>query len=187
MVIWLTGLSGAGKTTIAEAIVREIKPRLPELVLIDGDVIRELFGAGLGFHEEARQEQIGRIQRLAMFLARQNIVVVVAALYSHPDLLRWNRANLPGYYEIYVNAPLPLVEKRDTKGLYSKARSGEMQNMVGVDIPWHAPENPDMVVNSGSGETPEAIAIKIIQAAPCLAAALAHKLMSGGQRDINHS
>lgn len=178
MVVWLTGLSGAGKTTIAEAIVRVVKPHLPELVLVDGDVIRELFGAGLGFHEEARQEQIGRIQRLAMFLASQNIVVVVAALYSHPNLLRWNRANLPGYFEVYVDAPLPLVEKRDTKGLYSKARSGEMQNVVGVDIPWHVPEYPDMVVNSGNGETPEAIATKISQTAPCFAAALADKLMS---------
>lgn len=169
MVVWLTGLSGAGKTTIAEAIIRAAKPRLPELVLIDGDVIRELFGATLGFHEEARKEQISRIQRLALFLARQNISVIVAALYSHPDLLRWNRANLPGYFEIYVDTPLATVEERDTKGLYSKARLGEVQNVVGVDVPWHAPEHPDMVIHS-SGETPETIATKIIQTVPQLAA-----------------
>lgn len=171
MVVWLTGLSGAGKTTLAEAIVRAAKPRLPDLVLVDGDVIRELFSAGLGFDEEARKLQIGRIQRLALFLARQNIAVIVAALYSHPDLLRWNRANLPGYFEVYVDTPLATVEARDTKGLYSKARAGEVQHVVGLDLPWHAPEAPDMVVHSMEG-TPEAIATEIIRNVPRLAAAV---------------
>lgn len=175
MVVWLTGLSGAGKTTIAEAIVRVAKPHLPELVLIDGDVIRDLFGAGLGFDEEARKQQIGRIQRLALFLVRQNISVIVAALYSNPDLLYWNRINLPGYFEIYVDTPFSTVEERDTKGLYAKARSGEVQHVVGMDVPWHAPESPDMVVRS-TGETPEFIATKIIRAVPRLAAALDGKL-----------
>src|SRR3989338_4782766 len=162
MVVWLTGLSGAGKTTIAEVIVRVAKPRIPELVLIDGDVIRDLFGAGLGFDEEARKQQIGRIQRLALFLARQNVAVVVAAVYSNPDLLRWNRTNLPGYFEIYVDTPLATVEARDTKGLYSKARIGEVQHVVGIDVPWHVPDSPDMVVHSAAA-TPESIATKIIQ------------------------
>lgn len=175
MVVWLTGLSGAGKTTIAEAIVRVAKPHLPELVLVDGDVIRDLFGAGLGFDEEARKLQIGRIQRIALFLARQNIPVLVAALYANPDLLNWNRINLPGYFEIYVDTPLSTVEERDTKGLYSKARAGEVTHVVGIDVPWHAPKNPDMVVRS-SGETPEFIATTIIQAVPQLAAALNNKL-----------
>ncbi len=171
MVVWLTGLSGAGKTTISEEIVRVAKPHLPELVLVDGDVIRDLFGAGLGFDEEARKLQIGRIQRLALFLARQNIPAIVAALYSNPDLLHWNRINLPGYFEIYVDTPLSTMEERDTKGLYSKARAGEVKHVVGIDVPWHAPESPDMVVSS-IGETPEFIAAKIIRAVPRLAMAL---------------
>ena len=171
MVVWLTGLSGAGKTTIAEAMVRVVKPRLPELVLVDGDVIRDLFGAGLGFDEDARKQQIGRIQKLSLFLARQNIPVIVAALYSNPELLDWNRINLPGYFEIYVDTPLATVEQRDTKGLYSKARAGQMKHVVGMDVPWHAPESPDMVVRS-TGETPESIATTIIQSVPRLAAVL---------------
>jgi adenylylsulfate kinase-like enzyme len=171
MVVWLTGLSGAGKTTIAEAIVRLAKPHLPDLVLIDGDVIRDLFGAGLGFDVESRKLQIGRIQRLALFLARQNISVIVAALYSNPDLLHWNRINLPGYFEIYVNTPLDTVEQRDTKMIYSKARSGEVQHVVGIDILWHAPTSSDLVVSS-EGETPEAIAKKVIHLVPRFAGAL---------------
>jgi adenylyl-sulfate kinase len=167
MVIWLTGLSGAGKTTIAEAIFASVKPRMPDLVLIDGDVVRALFGEGLGFHEEARKIQIGRIQRLALFLARQNIAVIVAALYSHPELLRWNRENLPGYFEVYVNTPLAVVEARNTKGLYSKARAGEIQYVVGLDIPWHIPEFPDMVIHSTT-ETPDFIANRIIKSVPRL-------------------
>lgn len=170
-VIWLTGLSGAGKTTIAEALARLLKPRLPELVLIDGDVIRELFGAGLGFDEAARREQIGRLQRLSGLLSRQGLVAVVAALYSHPDLLAWNRAHLSGYFEVYVDAPLALVEQRDVKGLYAKARAGSMPNVVGLDIQWHAPVSPDLVIDARRAETPEASAWRIIERLPRLAAA----------------
>ena len=171
-VIWLTGLSGAGKTTIAEAIHRQVKPRLPELVLIDGDVIRDLFGAGLGFHEAARHEQIGRIQRLARMLSEQGMVVLVAALYAHPDLLAWNREHLPGYLEVYVNTPLSLVQSRDVKGLYAKAAVGSMPHVVGLDIPWHAPASPDLVIDGNAGESPEQSAAKVIASAPRLAAAM---------------
>lgn len=167
MIVWLTGLSGAGKSTVAEAIVRVAKPNVSGLVLIDGDVIRDLFGAGLGFDEDARKQQIGRIQRLALFLARQDIPVIVAALYSHPDLMQWNRDHLPGYFEVYVDTPLATVMARDTKRLYSKAQVGEVSHVVGIDIPWHIPRNPDMIVHTDDN-TPEAIARKIIEAVPRL-------------------
>ena len=171
MVVWLTGLSGAGKTTIAEAIVSLVKPHLPALVFIDGDVIRDLFGSGLGYDEEARKLQISRIQRLALFLSRQNILVLVAALYSNPELMHWNRINLPGYFEIYVDTPLTIVQERDTKGLYSRARAGKVTNVVGMDVPWHAPQNPDMVVHP-TNESPESIAVRIIRGLPQLSVAL---------------
>ncbi|MGB0571186.1 MAG: adenylyl-sulfate kinase [Alphaproteobacteria bacterium] len=172
MVIWLTGLSGAGKTTIAEAMFGTLKPHIPELVLVDGDVIRELFGASLGYEEPARQEQIGRIQRLSGWLARQGQTVVVAALYAHPDLLAWNRDNLPGYFEVYVDAPMDLLRERDSKGLYAGADSGRTPNVVGVDIPWHAPQQPDMVIDAARVELPLDIAMRIILQIPDLAGAL---------------
>ena len=167
MVVWLTGLSGAGKSTIADAMVRIIKPHLPSLVLIDGDVIRDLFGAGLGFDEEARKFQIGRLQRLAQFLNCQDIPVIVSALYAHPDLMQWNRDHLAGYFEVYVNTPLATVISRDTKGLYSKAMNGDMSNLVGIDIPWHEPTKSDLVAET-TGLTPETIAQKIICLVPKL-------------------
>jgi len=167
MVVWLTGISGAGKSTIADVIVRVAKPRLPSLVLIDGDVIRDLFGAGLGYDEDARKEQIGRIQRLSLFLSRQKIPIIVAALYSSPELMQWNREHFRDYFEVYVDTPLDVVETRDTKGLYAKSRENAAPNIVGIDIPWHAPSNPDMVVQT-VGVTPQSIAMEIIAEAPVL-------------------
>lgn len=175
MVLWLTGLSGAGKTTIAEAILRVVKPCLPSLVLIDGDVVRDLFGAGLGFDEEARKLQIGRIQRLAQLLDRQNIPVIVSALYSSPELMDWNRKNLSEYFEIYIDTPLETVIERDTKGLYSKARAGELLHVVGLDVPWHVPKSPNMVVSS-VGVAPEFLAREIIKAVPRLHSATVIKV-----------
>ncbi len=178
MVVWLTGISGAGKSTIADVIVRVAKPKLPNLVLIDGDVIRDLFGAGLGYHEDARKEQIGRIQRLALFLSRQKIPVIVAALYSNPELMQWNREHFPDYFEVYVDTPLDVVKTRDTKGLYAKSRESTAPNVVGIDIPWHAPSNPDMVVQTVE-VTPESIAEKIISAVPVLSSLGLQNINSG--------
>lgn len=172
MVVWLTGLSGAGKTTIAQAIWTKTKPRLPGLVMVDGDTIRDLFGANLGFHEENRFEQIGRIQRLAAMLVAQDLPVIVAALYAHPDLMAWNRHHLPGYFEVLVDAPLSLVRRRDVKGLYAKAERGEMMHVVGVDIPWHRPTQPDMIVDPALGQSADEVADVIIRRIPILAAAM---------------
>lgn len=182
MIVWLTGLSGAGKTTIAEAILRIVKPRLPSLVLIDGDVVRDLFGAGLGFDEETRKLQIGRIQRLAQLLDRQSIPVIVSALYSNPELMDWNRKNFSEYYEIYIDTPLETVMERDTKGLYSKMRAGESLNIVGIDIPWHIPKRPNMIVST-VGTTPEFLAQEIIKAVPWLHLATDIKASTGGEVD----
>lgn len=173
MVIWITGLSGAGKTTLGAALFDLLKPRLPELVLVDGDAIRAMFGASPDYSESGRTIQVKRIQALAHYLSRQGLVVIVAALYAHPDLLAWNRANLPEYFEVYIEAPLDLVRARDSKGLYEKAAQGEMPHVVGVDIPWHAPTRPDMVIDAGCADAPAVIARRVAGAVPRLAAALA--------------
>lgn len=172
MVIWITGISGAGKTTLSVALYELLKPRLPELVLIDGDAVRAMFGENLDYSEASRMVQIKRIQALVHYLARQGIVVIAAALYAHPDLLAWNRANLPGYFEVYIKAPLHLVRARDPKGLYEKAARGDMPNVVGVDIPWHEPSRPDMVIDATISDTPSALARRVAGAVPRLAAAL---------------
>ncbi len=148
MVIWITGLSGAGKTTLATALYEAMKPGLPALVRIDGDEVRALFGNSLGFAESDRRLQIQRLQNLAAMLDGQGVTVIVAALYAHPDLLAWNRDHFSDYFEVYLEASLDLVRSRDSKGLYAKADCGEMAHVVGLDVPWHAPDTPHMTVTA---------------------------------------
>ncbi len=169
MVIWLTGISGAGKSTLAGLIQGSFKSRLPELVLIDGDEVRELFGNNLGYKEDDRYRQIERIQRIARMLDRQQMVVVVSALYAHPKLLEWNRQNFSDYYEIYLEAPLDIVAARDPKGLYAKAARGEMPDVVGIDVPWHAPAASDLHIKMEPKGKADGAFRKIVNAIPLLA------------------
>lgn len=171
MVIWITGLSGAGKTTLCEALRAALKPRLPELVVLDGDVVRQAFGGDLGYDEESRVRQFRRLQSIARVLAEQGLVVLVAAVYQRPDLMAWNREHLPGYFEVYLKASLETVAARDSKGLYRKARAGEARHVVGVDIPYHPPERPDLTIDADHPEPPARMAERVIAAAPKLAAA----------------
>lgn len=179
MVIWVTGLSGAGKTTVCENIVRMMKPFVPELVLLDGDVVRDIFNDQLGHKKPDRIRQIKRIQRLAKELDTQGLVVLVAALYADQELLDWNRENFQNYAEIYLDASLELVQNRDPKGLYEKVRVGEMKHVVGIDIPWNAPQNPTLAIKMTDVETPHSVSKKIISAIPCLSTRLASATQDG--------
>ena len=166
MVIWITGISGAGKTTLADALFGALKPRHPTLVRIDGDEVRALFGDTLGFAESDRKVQIERIQKLAAMLDSQGMTVIVAALYAHPDLLAWNRENFSEYFEIYLDASLDLVRGRDPKGLYAKADAGDMKDVVGLDVPWHAPNKAHMTVVAKDDLDTGALATDIIDRIP---------------------
>ena len=172
MVIWITGISGAGKSTICEAIIRMAKPYISEMVWLDGDVVREIFDDNLGHTEPDRVRQIKRIQRLAKELDSQGMVVLVAALYANPNLLKWNRVNFENYTEVYLDAPLDFVCKRDPKGLYAKLRIGEVKHVVGVDIPWHAPENPTLTIQMTDAESPDSISRRIVEAIPSMSTRL---------------
>jgi adenylylsulfate kinase-like enzyme len=166
MVIWLTGLSGSGKTSLCAALHARLKPSRPALVRLDGDEIRAAFGGDLGFKEADRFRQIQRIQRIAKMLADQDMDVLVAALYAHPELLAWNRAHLPGYFEIYLKADVDFLARRESKALYARARRGEIADVVGVDIPWHAPAQPDLVIDAAAAPAPEALARRVLDALP---------------------
>ena len=161
MVIWITGLSGSGKTTLAVALRDLIKKQRREVVLLDGDVIREAFGQGLGFAEADRVKQINRIQQLAKILNDQGLIVIVAALYARSDLLQWNRQNLAPYTEVYIKASMALLHQRDSKQLYAKASAGEMPNVVGMDIPWHEPVHYDHLFHADDEAAPDAMAQQV--------------------------
>lgn len=172
VVIWLTGLSGSGKSTLCDALHAALKPQRPALVKLDGDEIRAAFGGDLGFKEPDRIRQIQRIQRIAKMLADQGIDVLVAALYANRELLEWNRANLPGYFEVYLKADVDFLIGREIKALYSRARRGEIADVVGVDIPWHAPANPDFVIDAATAPPADMLGRRVLDA---LAAASAAK------------
>lgn len=176
MVIWLTGLSGAGKTTICTELYGRLKPLLPELVLLDGDAIRAALGGDLGFTEQDRNVQIRRVQGIAKLLSDQGLIVLVGVVYSNPELMAWNRAHFAGYREVYLRVPLVVVASRDAKGIYGRAARGETSNVVGMDIPWHEPQSPDLTLESDGRHTPAEMADRIIGAVPVFANA------SGGRR-----
>jgi adenylylsulfate kinase-like enzyme len=168
MVLWLTGMSGAGKSTIAAAIVSHLRTKNINLIQVDGDVVREVFDSSLGYDEASRKKQIERIQKISLFISRQGFPVIVTALYSDPILLAWNVKYLPNYYEVYVKTPISTLISRDTKGIYSKALNEGMLNVVGLDIPWNEPLNSDLVVATVEA-SPDEIAAEIIKAVPWMA------------------
>ena len=173
MVIWITGVSGAGKTTLSSSLQRLLKKFLPQLIIVDGDIVRQMFGGDLDYSEASRTKQIQRIQHLAKWLEEQSCIVIVAALYAHPNLLKWNRENFKSYFEVYIEAPMELLRKRDSKGLYRSSADRQVRNVVGIDIPWHAPQNPDLTIDAKLETNPDDLARRVIARIPSLAAVIA--------------
>ena len=161
MRIWITGISGSGKTTIAKEIIKTYKKYLPNLINIDGDLVRQFFGQNLKYNEEDRIEQIKRIQRICKFLEQQGLILIVSALYSNNNLLQWNRQNFLNYYEIFLDANLTLVKKRDPKNLYKKHQEGKEKDIVGIDIPWNPPQNCDLKITMNEKTTVQDVIKKI--------------------------
>ncbi|QLE59384.1 adenylyl-sulfate kinase [Nostoc sp. TCL26-01] len=142
--VWFTGLSGAGKSTICRVVEEKLRSLSYKVEVLDGDLIRQYLTKGLGFSKEDRQENIRRIGFVANLLTRNNVIVLVAAIAPYREMRQEMRDVIGNFLEVYVNAPLDVCEERDVKGLYKKARSGEIKHFTGIDDPYEVPLHPDV-------------------------------------------
>ena len=149
--LWFTGLSGSGKSTLAQYLTPILRERGTNVEVLDGDEIRENLSKGLGFSKEDRDTNIRRIGFVANLLSRNGCCAITAAISPYTELRNEIRGKCDAsFVEVYVEAPLEVVEERDTKGLYKKARAGEIKNFTGISDPYEAPENAEVVVHTGN-------------------------------------
>ena len=144
-ILWLTGLSGAGKTTIAKGVVQQLQIRGCRVELLDGDVVRTNLSKGLGFSKEDRDTNVRRIGFVADLLSRNGVVAIAAAISPYRQVRDQLRRTTTNFVEVYVHAPLSVCESRDVKGLYAKARAGQIQNFTGISDPYEEPLNPEII------------------------------------------
>ena len=142
--IWFTGLSGAGKTTINTAFREKLQTQGYKFEVLDGDIVRENLTKGLGFSKEDRDENIRRIGFVAHLLTRNDVIVLVSAISPYREIRDEVRGKIGEFVEVYVNAPLEVCEARDVKGLYQRARAGEIKSFTGIDDPYEPPLNPEV-------------------------------------------
>lgn len=152
-VLWLTGISGSGKSTIANALEKELHTRGIRTYVLDGDNIRRGLNEDLGFSEADRVENIRRIGEVAKLMVDAGIVVITALISPFQAQRQMAKALFEEgeFVEIFVDTPLAIAESRDSKGLYKKARSGELPNFTGIDSPYEAPEDPDIHISPEEG------------------------------------
>jgi len=155
--IWLTGLSGAGKTTITQALEKKLLERGYGIEVLDGDVVRTNLTKGLGFSKEDRDENIRRIGFVANLLTRHGVIVLVSAISPYREIREEVRGKIGAFVEVFVNAPLSVCEGRDVKGLYQKARSGEIKGFTGIDDPYEPPANPEVECRTDLEELEESV------------------------------
>jgi adenylylsulfate kinase len=159
--IWLTGLPSAGKTTIAKALTPKLRALGWNVELLDGDEVRMGLSADLGFDRKARETHAGRVTYVAKVLARNGVIPIVALISPYRTSRAKARSEIGHFVEVHVTTPLDVCEQRDVKGLYKKARAGQIKEMTGIDDPYEAPEHPEIVVET-QHHTPEQSADFII-------------------------
>lgn len=152
LVLWLTGLSGSGKSTLANASQNLLFQKGYQVVVLDGDNVRQGLNKDLGFSDNDRMENIRRVSELAKLFCDFGHVVITAFIspFESDRALAKSIIGPDKFAEIYINADLQVCENRDVKGLYKKARKGEIPNFTGIDSPYEAPISPDLLINSGT-------------------------------------
>ena len=156
--IWFTGLSGAGKTTIAKKVEQILRDRGLKVESLDGDVVRTNLSKGLGFSKEDRDINIKRIGFVCNLLTRNGVTAIASAISPYREIRDHNRQLIGNFVEVYVKCSLETCIKRDVKGLYKKALAGEIKNYTGVSDPYEEPLNPEVVLDTDKETEAESVA-----------------------------
>jgi len=159
--VWLTGLSGAGKTAIAKPLARELKARGLKIERLDGDIVRQSLTSDLGFTKADRDENIKRVTFVAKLLSRNGVGVICSFISPYRERRAKTRQEIEAggaFIEVYVHCPVEVCAERDVKGLYEQAFAGEIENFTGVSDPYEAPENPEIVCRTAEETVEESVA-----------------------------
>ncbi|MDE1841717.1 MAG: adenylyl-sulfate kinase [Thaumarchaeota archaeon] len=156
-VIWITGLSGAGKTTLANIFKDYCQKQNIPADILDGDEIRKTLSSDLGFLPEDRKEHNRRVIIVAKLLSKNGIITLVSLISPYKETRDFARKEIADFVEIYVKASLETCIKRDPKGLYQKAKNGEIKNMTGISSPYEEPENPELVLDTEKYSTTQCL------------------------------
>lgn len=161
-VYWITGLSGAGKTTVGNALYYQLKETKPNTIILDGDVLKKLVGSHVGYSREERKERAKFYSNMCRMLSEQGINVIICTISMFDEVRRWNRENIINYIEIYLDVPLDILIKRNKKGLYH----GKGNQVAGLNVEAEFPKNPDLVI-CNDGDTDVGSITEQILACPC--------------------
>jgi adenylyl-sulfate kinase len=159
--LWLTGLSGSGKTTIAKLVAQELRDRDLKVERLDGDIVRQSLTRDLGFSKEDRDKNIERVTFVAKLLTRNGVAVLCSFISPYRARRLKSREEIGEFLEVFVECPVTVCADRDVKGMYAKAFAGEIKNFTGVSDPYEDPEEPEIVCHTAE-ETPEESAAIIV-------------------------
>ncbi|HVZ81471.1 MAG TPA: adenylyl-sulfate kinase [bacterium] len=160
--LWFTGLSGSGKSTIAERVAFKLERRGLPVEVLDGDVVRTHLSKGLGFSREDRDANIKRVGFVCQLLTRHGVIAVASVISPYRDARDYNRAKIRDFIEVYTRCPVEVCAERDLKGLYQKAKAGEIKGFTGVDDPYEPPLNPEVVCRTDTESVEESVE-KVLQ------------------------
>lgn len=147
-VFWITGFSGAGKTTIGKLLYEKIKEKSSNTVFFDGDTLRQVFDGDFGYTKEERHKCAMRYARLCALLAEQGMTVICCTISMFDSVREWNRKHIPDYFEVYVRVSMETLQSRDQKGLYSGTSAEKDIHIVGVHLDFEEPKNPDLILQN---------------------------------------
>src|SRR5712692_3220653 len=156
--IWLTGLSGAGKSTIAQLLEKRLKEYGMKVEVLDGDIVRTHLSKGLGFSREDRDTNIKRIAFVCSLLTLNGVICISAAISPYREVREWARHEIGNFIEVYVDCPIEVCRQRDVKGLYKLADEGKIKNFTGVNDPYEKPEHAELVVETDRETVEESVA-----------------------------